>query len=114
MAMADAPLEVSVQEAQRMIASRGAALRLLDVRDPDEYQLCRLPGAELIPLATLPAEAATKLPDKDAELLVYCHHGLRSLRAVRHLRDRGYTGATSMSGGIERWATDIDPTVPRY
>ena len=108
------PLEISVLEAQRLIGERGADLRVIDVRDPDEYALCRLPGAELIPLSTLPGAATEKLADKDATLVVYCHHGMRSLRAVNILREKGYTGAVSMAGGIEQWAVEIDPTVARY
>lgn len=111
---ASLPFEISVLEAQRLIGKRGADLRVIDVRDPDEYGLCRLPGAELIPLSTLPAAAAEKLADKGATLLVYCHHGMRSARAASVLRELGYVGAVSMAGGIEQWAVEIDPTVPRY
>lgn len=112
--MADVPLELSVYEAQKRIAARGAGLRVIDVRDPDEFQLCRLPGADLISLGELPATAAQRLPDKEAELLVYCHHGMRSLQAVNHLRSLGYAKAQSMAGGIEQWSLEIDPATPRY
>lgn len=112
--MADVELEISVAEAQRLIAAKGASLRLIDVRDPDEYALCRLPGAELIPLPVLPSEAAQKLADKSAPLLLYCHHGMRSARAAALLRELGYAGAMSMAGGIEQWAVEVDPTMARY
>ncbi len=112
--MADVPLEISVGDAQRLIAAQDPKLRVLDVRDPDEFQLCRLPGAELIPLSVLPSQAAGKLPDKEAELLVYCHHGMRSLQAVNHLRALGYRRARSMAGGTDRWSVEIDPAMPRY
>ena len=108
------PLETSVIESQRLLAAEAGKLRLVDVRDPDEYEHCRLPGAELIPLSTLPADAAAKLPDKDATILLYCHHGMRSLRAAETLRQVGYKNATSMAGGIDRWSREIDSTVPRY
>ncbi len=108
------PLEISVQETQRLLAAEGAGLRLIDVRDPDEYAHCRLPHAELIPLATLPADAASKLTDKSAQILVYCHHGMRSARATEFLRQMGYTNARSVAGGIDRWAQEIDPTTPTY
>lgn len=107
-------IEVSVAEAQRLLAAEAGSLRLVDVRDPDEYEQCRLPGAELIPLATLPSEAAGKLPDKDASILVYCHHGMRSLRAAEMLRVAGYKNVRSVAGGIDRWSHEIDSTVPRY
>ena len=108
------PLETSVIEAQRMLAAEAGKLRLVDVREPEEYEFCRLSTAELIPLATLPSEAAAKLPDRDAPILLYCHHGMRSLRAAEMLRELGYKNATSLAGGIERWSREIDSTVPRY
>lgn len=113
--MADAlPLEISVQETQRLLAQDGADLRLIDVRDPDEYAFCRLPRAELTPLQTLPTDAGAKLPDKAAHIVVYCHHGMRSMRATEALRQMGYTHVQSMAGGIDRWAHEIDSTTPTY
>ena len=112
--MADAPpLEISVQETKQRLAT-GNAVRLVDVRDPDEFAYNQLPGAELIPLPTVPTDAAAKLPDRDAEIIVYCHHGMRSMAAAQRLRALGYTNARSMAGGIDRWSQEIDPTVPRY
>lgn len=109
------PLEISVQETQRLLADPGAVgLRLIDVRDPEEYAYCRLPRAELIPLSTLPAEAAAKLPDKTAPILLYCHHGMRSARAADYLRQMGYANARSVAGGIDQWANEVDPTTPTY
>ena len=108
------PLEISVQETQRLLTQEGVDLRLLDVRDPDEYAFCRLPRAELIPLSTLPSEAAAKLPDKGAHLVVYCHHGMRSMRATEALRQMGYFQVQSMAGGIDKWAHEIDSTTPTY
>ena len=72
------------------------------------------PGAELIPLSILAPEAPRRLPDKDAPILVYCHHGLRSQRAAIMLRQMGYEKAQSMVGGIDAWSREVDPTVPRY
>ena len=108
------PLEISVLETQRLLTEKDAALRLVDVRDPDEFAFCKLPGAELISLQVLPTEASARLTDKDAEIVLYCHHGMRSARATEYLRSLGYTNARSMAGGIEQWSTEIDPTVPRY
>jgi rhodanese-related sulfurtransferase len=108
------PLEVGVQDTQRLMAEKGADLKLIDVRDPDEYEHCRLAGAELIPLPTITTDAQAKLPDKDAEIIVYCHHGMRSLQAVEQLRAMGYANARSMAGGIDKWSQEIDSTVRRY
>lgn len=108
------PFEISAADASKLLGNRPAGLRVIDVRDPEEFQICRLAGAELMPLVTLPNDAVTKLGDVDAPLLVYCHHGLRSLRAVEMLRHLGFNGAQSVTGGIEQWSVEIDPAVPRY
>jgi len=109
------PLEISVAETRERLAVDGSArLRLIDVRDTDEFAYCLLPGAALLPLATVPTDATAKLPDKTAEIIVYCHHGLRSMQAVGQLRALGYANARSMAGGIDRWAREIDPGVARY
>ena len=86
---------------------------LLDVREPWEYDLCKIPGAKLIPLGTIPANLNTLL-DVDDEVICYCHHGMRSLDAAVWLRQQGVENAKSMAGGIERWSADVDPGVPRY
>ena len=113
--MADVPpLEISVQETQRLLAQESADFRLVDVRDPDEYAYCRRPRAELIPLATVPGDAPAKLPDKSAHIVVYCHHGMRSLRATEALRQMGYTRVQSIAGGIDKWSHEIDPATPTY
>lgn len=104
-------LQMSVQEVSERIA-KGEALTLVDVREPWEFALCKLPGAKLIPLGALPA-SLNSLPDAD-EVICYCHHGLRSLDAVVWLRQQGADNAKSMAGGIERWSLEIDPKVPRY
>ena len=108
------PLEISVQEAQRQIAEGGVHLRLIDVRDNEEFAFNRLPGAQHIPLDLLPREAPAKLMRKDGDILVYCHHGMRSMNAVQHLRSLGYAKARSITGGIDKWSTEIDDSVPRY
>jgi len=92
--------------------TRGDKLLLVDVREPWEYDLCRLPGAKLIPLGTLPANLSTLLDAED--VICYCHHGVRSLDAAVWLRQQGVESAKSMAGGIERWSAEVDPNVPRY
>ena len=87
-------------------------LLLVDVREPWEYDLCKIPGAKLIPLGTLPA-MLNSLLDAD-EVICYCHHGIRSLDAAVWLRQQGVESAKSMAGGIERWSLEVDPNVPRY
>jgi rhodanese-related sulfurtransferase len=104
-------MQISAKEVSER-AARGEKLLLVDVREPWEYDLCRIPGATLIPLGTLPANLNTLL-DGD-EVICYCHHGMRSLDAAVWLRHQGVESAKSMAGGIERWSVEVDPNVPRY
>jgi adenylyltransferase/sulfurtransferase len=104
-------LQISVKEVSERIA-RGDKLLLVDVREPWEYDLCKIPGAKLIPLGTIPANLNTLLDDDD--VICYCHHGMRSLDAAVWLRQQGVEKAKSMAGGIERWSAEVDPSVPRY
>jgi len=88
--------------------------RLLDVRQPEEHAFVSLPGAKLIPLAELAARAQEIATWKDAPVVVYCHHGMRSARAAAILERMGFTDVYNLSGGIERWALEVDPSLPRY
>lgn len=97
----------------RRLASNTAP-RLLDVRQPEEHALAALPGARLIPLGELP-ERLDELADWQAnEIVVYCHHGIRSLHAISLLRQSGFQNLANLSGGIDRWSLEIDPSIPRY
>ena len=97
------------------LASRLAgpdAPALLDVREPYEHQIARLPQARLVPLATLPGAVATLDPER--ELVVLCHHGGRSAQAVEFLRRQGFRRVRNLTGGIDRWSREVDAGVPRY
>ena len=87
---------------------------LLDCREPDEHAISRIGGAVLIPMGTIPERLSELEPHRDARIVVHCHHGVRSLRVARFLRGRGFPHAQSMTGGIEAWSLEIDPTTPRY
>ena len=89
-------------------------VRLVDCRENDEWHTCRIEGAQLIPLSQFTDLAPAKLGDKDQHLVVYCHHGMRSMRATLWLRQQGYRQTQSLRGGIDLWSELIDPTVPRY
>jgi rhodanese-related sulfurtransferase len=104
-------LQITPMEVQERL-ERGEKLVLVDVREQWEFDLCRIAGAKLIPLKTLPANvAALQEPE---EVICYCHHGIRSLDAAAWLRGQGIAGAKSMAGGIERWSREVDVSVPRY
>jgi rhodanese-related sulfurtransferase len=84
---------------------------LIDCREPWEYDLARIEGATLIPMRQVP-QSVERIP-KDTPVVVYCHHGTRSLNVTGWLRQRGIE-AQSLRGGIDRWSVEIDPAVPRY
>jgi rhodanese-related sulfurtransferase len=93
----------------------GRPLALIDVREPNEWAISRIEGASLVPMNTVPANFQTLEAQADAsDLIVYCHHGVRSLQVVAWLREKGIENCLSMAGGIDRWSLEIDPNVPRY
>ncbi len=92
-----------------------AVIGLIDCREEDEYDYGHLQGAELVPLSRFAAEALAKdLPSRELPLVIYCHHGMRSLRATHFLREKGKAEVWSLSGGIDLWSQVIDPGIPRY
>ena len=105
-------MEITPQEVQRRL-SAGETLRLIDVREPFEFQQARIEGAELIPMRTIP-KALALFEEEENPIVVVCHHGMRSLQVVGWLREQGVENCTSMAGGIDRWSIEVDPNVPRY
>lgn len=106
------PLELSVADAKRLLDAHPAAVALIDVRELDEHTLCRISGAKHIPMGQIPSRLA-ELP-RDKHLLIHCHHGGRSLRVTQFLRHNGYNAVSNVSGGIDAWSLEIDPSVRRY
>lgn len=94
-------------------ADAGEKLRLIDVREEDEFRAARIEGAELIPMGSIP-QALDELRGSEEPLIIFCHHGMRSLKVVSWLRKNGIRNSLSMDGGIDRWSLEIDRTVPRY
>lgn len=86
--------------------------RVIDVREPHEWEIVHLDGARLIPLATLPAHLHEY--DRSAEIVVHCKSGARSAKATQLLKDAGFRNVKNLEGGILRWASEIDPTLPTY
>ena len=87
---------------------------LIDCRQPEEYGHCRIEGSTLIPLGEVQRRAGeVEVPD-GALVVVYCHHGVRSLTGAMMLKMAGVENVASMAGGIEAWSVQVDPTVPRY
>ena len=110
--MPELPLEITPVEVKGVM-DRGSALRLIDVREPEEHAVCHIEGAELVPMRTVPQHLAD-LDDDEIPIVVFCHHGVRSLSVVDWLRKQGVENCQSMAGGIDRWSLEIDPGVSRY
>jgi adenylyltransferase/sulfurtransferase len=106
--------EIAVEDLKKT-QDRREPLFLLDVREPQEFQICRIPGSTLIPLGDLPNRLA-ELPSGAGAppIVVHCKMGARSAKAVKLLRERGFTQARNLSGGILAWIDRIDPALPKY
>ncbi len=108
---ADTALEIAPADvAGRRTA--GEAMVILDVREPWETEICAIDGSLRIPLGTLPDNVA-QLP-QEKPLIVVCHHGARSLRAVMWLRGQGFNNAINLRGGVDAWARQVDPAMATY
>ena len=105
------PLEVTPSMAKAFLRGDQPPF-LLDVREHRERAICLLDDDQHIPTGEL-QWTWQSLP-RDRPILIYCHHGIRSLYAARFLRDQGYALAQSLQGGIDGWSREVDPSVPRY
>jgi len=103
--------EITPKELKRVMENLEDIV-LLDVREPYEYELCRIEGSKLIPLGELGRRLGEL--DKSADIVVYCHVGVRSARAVELLSSGGFGRVRNLKGGIKGWAAEVDPTIPIY
>lgn len=85
---------------------------LLDVREPWEFETCKIEGATLIPMNTIPAR--TEELDDDAEIVCICHHGARSMSVAAFLERNGFSKTFNLTGGIHAWAVQVDSAMPKY
>lgn len=106
------PDEVTVHDMKRALDKPGLGIRVIDVREPDEYARARVAGATLLPLSQLEARLAELDPHQP--LYLFCKVGGRSFQAVQFLKRRGFAVVKSVRGGITAWSDEIDPSVPRY
>ena len=115
-ALPEIPLELTPEAAREAVTKSrsGTAPLVLDCRTPEEHATARIEGAILIPMQELPARLGEIEAWRDGRIIVHCHHGMRSLRVARWLREQGFARAQSMAGGIDAWSETVDPTVPRY
>jgi len=105
--------EITPQQLADKLAT-GQPVYLLDVRQPEEHAFAALANSRLVPLGELPVRAAEVDPPAGALVVVYCHHGVRSLTGAAFLEQSGVAPVASLAGGIDAWSRLIDPTVPQY
>jgi rhodanese-related sulfurtransferase len=103
--------EISVKDAAALLEAGKA--KLIDVREPWEYETAKVNGSLLMPMGDVPSRAHQEL-DPDDRLLVLCHHGARSLSVTNWLRQQGFEASQSIAGGIDAWSCEVDALIPRY
>lgn len=104
-------LEVTAPELRQVLAS-GKPITLLDVREPHEWEIARIAGARLTPLSRF--ESFIPELNKEDEIYLYCYKGKRSMTALKKLQEAGFKHLHSLAGGIDKWALEVEPTMPRY
>jgi adenylyltransferase/sulfurtransferase len=104
-------LEVTGLELKQALES-GRPITLLDVREPHEWEISRIAGARLTPLSQF--ESFIPQLKKEDDIYLYCYKGKRSMTALKKLQEAGFKHLHSLAGGIDKWATDVDKTMPRY
>jgi len=108
-------IEISTADAAELLRQSPPDARLfLDCRTAEEHDTAKIAGSLNLPMQELPERVAELSAWKDRPIIVHCHHGMRSLRVAKWLREQGFALAQSMRGGIDGWSIDVDPTVPRY
>jgi len=106
-------MEISCQKTQELLSGGDPPL-LIDCREQNEFDFCRIEGAILIPLSSFGGRAEALFQHVEQKAIVYCHHGVRSLHAAEYLHQKGFTNVLSMRGGIDVWSSVVDNTVERY
>lgn len=108
--------EISVSELADWIddsaGEDGRPPLLLDVREPWEHELCRLAGSLLIPMNEVPGRVREL--DAEADIVVICHHGVRSMQVAMYLENNGFGSVRNLTGGVDAWAHEVDPSMPKY
>jgi rhodanese-related sulfurtransferase len=100
------------KEVAQLLAADGEPPVLLDVREPWEFEICRIEGSLSVPMGQIPA-AVSRL-DPNRETVVICHHGIRSYQVAHYLEQQGFTRLINLDGGVAAWARDQDPAMQVY
>ncbi|KAA9333705.1 rhodanese-like domain-containing protein [Adhaeribacter soli] len=104
--------EITPKQLKEKLAA-GENLQLIDVREPDEFEICKIEASQLIPLGEIPGRVGEV--DKTRPVVVICHHGFRSAQAIQYLSQRfGYDNLLNLKGGIHEWALQVDPGMQVY
>lgn len=104
--------EISAEDVKKEMEA-GSQVVLLDVREPWERQTAAIEPSKHMPMADVPARFNQELDPED-HIVVYCHHGVRSMNVTAWLRQQGFENVQSMRGGIDYWSRAVDPKVPKY
>lgn len=107
------PIEINVQDTKQLMDSESELL-LVDCREQPEIDFCRIEGSQPIPMNETPNRLSKLESYRDKRIIVYCHHGTRSLFVANWLRMQGFASVQNMTGGIDVWSQLIDPSIPRY
>lgn len=99
-------------ELKQYLTEAGNAPLLLDVREPWEYEICRIHGSKLMPMCCIPA-SVSKL-DPKRETVVICHHGIRSRQVALYLEHQGFESLINLEGGVAAWSREVDPEMASY
>jgi len=101
-----------VQLKERLDTAGDTPPVLLDVREPNEFEYCHIDGSLHMPMASVPARVSEL--DRDAETVVICHHGGRSMQVAMFLKQQGFSNVINLAGGVAGWARQVDPSMPQY
>ena len=104
-------IEITVMQAKEL-REKNPSIQFLDVREPEEVAIGHIKNSLHIPLNLIPHNLE-KIP-KEEILIVYCHHGMRSLKAVEYLKAKGYENVVNLASGIHEWSIKVDPSIPTY
>jgi adenylyltransferase/sulfurtransferase len=106
------PDDVTVQDMKRALDDPKLGIKVIDVREPDEYEIAHVKGTQLLPMSELQTRLQELNPDQ--QYYIHCHHGGRSMRVLQFLRQQGFKHLKNVAGGIDAWSVEIDSKVPRY
>ena len=109
----DLPIDISVADVHALVEGREPVL-LLDCRETSEHEVVSLAESTLIPMSQIEQRVGELDDQREKHIIVFCHFGGRSLQVAAWLRERGFPRVQNMTGGIDQWAIEIDPSLARY